>query len=71
VTRVALHLLLAFQLEKAERSGKSAFVPVYWKLLTLHDLRVDLKHEFNQHNRNMYGSGSAGAVISEGNIVSK
>jgi hypothetical protein len=68
VTRDALHLLLAFQLEKTTREGKAAFVPVHWKLITLQDLMVDLKHEFNQHNRNMYGSGASNALIAEADI---
>lgn len=68
VTRDALHLLLAFQLEKEIRNDKSAFVPVHWRLITLQDLMVDLKHEFNQHNRNMYGSGASKALIAEAAI---
>jgi hypothetical protein len=68
VTRDALHLLLAFQLEKTTRDGRNAFVPVHWKLITLQDLMVDLKHEFNQHNRNMYGSGASKALIAEADI---
>lgn len=68
VTKNALHLLLAYQLESGVRNGKAAFVPVHWKLITLHDLKVDLKHEFNQSNRNLYGSAAASALIAEGNI---
>ncbi len=68
VTRDAIHLLLAYQLEKTSRNGKAAFIPVHWRLITLQDLRVDLKHEFNQHNRNMYGSGAEQALIAEGDI---
>ena len=68
VTRDALHLLLAFELAKQERAGRMAFVPIHWKLLTLHELLVDLKHEFNQHNRNMYGSGAKRALIAEGSV---
>ncbi|MBU6411255.1 MAG: hypothetical protein KGR98_12795 [Verrucomicrobia bacterium] len=51
-----------------QRKGKPAFVPVHWKLMTLQDLMVDLKHEFNQHNRNMYGSGAAKALIAEADV---
>jgi hypothetical protein len=54
VTRDAIHLLLAFELERQERDGSTRFVPVHWKLLTLEDLEVDLKFEFNQHNRGLY-----------------
>ena len=59
VTRDALHLLLAFELEKQERDGKTVFVPNHWKLLTLEDLDVDLKFEFNQSNRGLYGPARA------------
>jgi hypothetical protein len=68
VTRDAIHLLLAFQLEPAQRDGRPVFVPVHWRLITLQDLKVDLKHEFNQHNRDMYGSGAAKALIAEADI---
>jgi len=69
VTRDAVHLLVAFQLEPAERDRKIVFVPVHWKLITLQDLKVDLKHEFNQHNRDMYGSGAVRALIAEADIA--
>ena len=59
VTRDALHLLLAYELEKVEREGKTLFLPLHWRLLTLQDLEVDLKFEFNQSNRGLYGNGSA------------
>ncbi len=59
VTRDALHLLLAYELERETRDGKPVFRPVRWKLLTLEHLEVDLKFEFNQHNRALYGDGKA------------
>ena len=68
VTRDALHLLLAFQLEKAERDGKMLFVPVHWKLVTLQDLEVDLKFEFNQSNRGLYGRDAARSLLNEAEI---
>jgi hypothetical protein len=66
VTRDALHLLLAFQLEKTEVGGRTSFAPVHWKLITLQDLEVDLKFEFNQNNRNLYGHGDRQALLGEG-----
>ncbi|MCX7887154.1 MAG: hypothetical protein N3B01_07895, partial [Verrucomicrobiae bacterium] len=69
VTKDALHLLLAYQLESAERKDKIAFVPVRWKLITLHDLKVDLKYEFNQNNKNLYGQAAATTLIAEGSIL--
>lgn len=66
VTHDALHLLLAYELEKIVRDGKTAFVPVHWKLITLQDLEVDLKFEFNQSNRGLYGKESGKALLGEG-----
>lgn len=66
VTHDALHLLLAYQLERVERDGKTAFIPVHWKLITLEVLEVDLKFEFNQSNRGLYGKDAAEAVLGEG-----
>ena len=59
VTRDAVHLLLAYELEKVEREGKTLFLPLHWRLLTLQDLEVDLKFEFNQSNRGLYGDDKA------------
>jgi hypothetical protein len=66
VTHDALHFLLAYQLEKSEREGKTVFVPVHWRLITLQDLEVDLKFEFNQSNRGLYGREAGPALLSEG-----
>jgi hypothetical protein len=66
VTRDALHLLLAYELDRTERSGKTAFIPTHWKLITLQDLEVDLKFEFNQSNRGLYGKDSSKALLGEG-----
>lgn len=65
VTRDALHLLLAFELEKIERDGKAVFIPVHWKLISLQDLQVHLKFEFNQSNRGLYGKDAAKALLGE------
>ena len=66
VTHDALHLLLAYELEKVERDGKTAFLPVHWKLITLQDLEVDLKFEFNQSNRGLYGKEAGKSLLGEG-----
>ena len=58
--------MLAYELEKIEREGRSVFVPKHWKLLTLEDLEVDLKFEFNQSNRGLYDQGRA--TLDEGAI---
>ncbi len=68
ITRDALHFLLAYQLEKTTRDGRMTFMPVHWKLLTLENLAVDLKFEFNQSNRGLYGSEASRALLSEGEV---
>lgn len=68
VTRDALHLLLAYQLERTERNGETTFVPVHWKLITLQDLEVDLKFEFNQSNRGLYGRDATNALLGEAKL---
>jgi len=61
-----LHLLLAYELTREQRDGTTVFVPVRWKLLTLQDLEVDLKFEFNQSNRGLYGTRKA--MLEEGQV---
>ncbi len=66
VTHDALHLLLAYELARNTRDGKTTFVPVHWKLITLENLAVNLKYEFNQSNRGLYGSEANKALLGEG-----
>lgn len=47
VTKDAYHLLIAYEMERASRGGRGAFVPVSWCIYSLHELRVQVKHEFN------------------------
>lgn len=65
VTCDALHFLLAFELEKTEHGGKRVFIPVHWKFITLENLQVDLKFEFNQSNRGLYGREAGRALLGE------
>ena len=41
-------------------------MPVHWKLITLENLTVNLKYEFNQSNRGLYGSEANKALLGEG-----
>jgi hypothetical protein len=54
VTRPALHLLLAYEFEQQTDGGQTTWVPVRFKLVSLHDLTVQLKVEYNQSNRGLY-----------------
>ncbi len=65
ITKDALHLLLAFELERQQRGNNNVFTPVRWTLVTLEDLEVELKLEFNQSNRKLYAEE---AVIASGAV---
>ena len=54
ITKDAFHLLLSFELTEEERKGQMVFVPISWQLYTLENLKVQVKHEFNASNRDLY-----------------
>jgi len=66
VTCDALHLLLAFQLEKYVQDDQTLFKPSHWQLISLEDLQVRMKLEFNQSNRGLYGASAGSHLIGEG-----
>lgn len=45
---------ITFELDMATRKGKKAFIPVSWQIYTLEKLLVQVKHEFNASNRELY-----------------
>ena len=51
----ALHLLLAYELERRVEEGETVFRPGKFRLVSLHDMPVRLKIEYNQSNRGLYG----------------
>jgi len=67
VTANAYHLLLSFEIDRATREGRSAFVPISWQLYTLDKLLVHVKHEFNASNRDLYTRPEA--LLAEGKIT--
>jgi hypothetical protein len=61
----ARHIIVSFKIERAERVGKSAFIPVYWKIFSTDKLIGQIKHEFNSTNKQMY---TEEALLAEGEI---
>jgi len=61
----ARHVIVSFKTERAEREGKRAFVPTYWKIFTTNNLIGQIKHEFNSTNQQMYRDE---ALLAEGEI---
>ena len=61
----ARHLIVSFKIERAEREGKRAFVPVHWKIFSTDNLIGQIKHEFNSTNKQMYTDE---ALLAEGEV---
>jgi hypothetical protein len=65
ITKKAPHLLISYQMEKATNG---LYYAKYWRFYSLENLKVDLKHEFNQNNRKLYGDESNLDLILENKI---
>ncbi|MEW6674704.1 MAG: hypothetical protein AB1348_01570 [Nitrospirota bacterium] len=65
ITRDAFHLIMSFELDTAERRGKRAFIPISWQIYTLDKLLIQVKHEFNASNRELY---TKEALLAQGKI---
>ncbi len=65
ITKDASHLMVSFEIIRESRRGKSAFVPVHWRLYTLEKMLVQVKHEFNASGREMYRPES---LLAEGGV---
>ncbi len=61
IIRDAVHLLLSFQL----KLKNNKYVPISWHLYDLHELKVNIKHEFNASNKELYNPKY---LLAEGNI---
>ena len=54
----APHIMVSFEIEQFEtnvnKNNENIYKPVSWKLLSLYNLKLNLKSEFNSSNREMY-----------------
>ena len=58
--------LMSFELNTTERKGKRAFIPISWQIYTLDKLLIQVKHEFNASNRELY---TKEALLAQGRIA--
>jgi hypothetical protein len=65
ITKDAFHLLMSFELDTAEREGRIAFTPISWQIYTLDKLLIQVKHEFNASNKDLY---TKEALLAKGRI---
>lgn len=65
ITKDAFHLLMSFELDIDERKGERAFIPISWQIYTLDKLLIQIKHEFNASNKDLY---TKEALLAQGRI---
>jgi len=68
ITTDARHLVISFQIETREerrREDFNCYVPVKWRICSIYDMKISVKHEFNSTNQEMYRDES---LIAEGVI---
>jgi len=65
ITENAFHLLMSFELATGKRKRKTAFIPISWQIYTLDKLKVQVKHEFNASNKDLY---TKNALLAKGII---
>jgi len=54
VTTDGRHLVLSFQIPAASRKKKTVYIPVRWRMYDTVTMFVQVKHEFNASNRQIY-----------------
>ena len=65
VTKDAHHFVLCFEIYVGGRRRKNKYKCKSWKILTLENLEVDVKYEFNSDNARMY---TPNLILAEGKI---
>ncbi|MBA7613291.1 hypothetical protein ES703_20537 [subsurface metagenome] len=68
ISEDARHLLISFQIETRDerrREQLNCYVPVKWRIYSIYDMEVSVKHEFNSTNKKMYRDE---ALLAEGDI---
>lgn len=59
----APHVIISFEIKQIRRDNKRCYIPVAWMLVDIHSMNLDVKHEFNASNREIYRRE---AILSEG-----
>jgi len=66
ITKDAHHFIMSFEVYAVGRKGKNTLYKCRsWKVLTLDELDVDVKYEFNTDNKRLYASK---LILAEGNL---
>lgn len=70
VVETGHHFLVSYEMERLGSMGSKGdrYKPLYWKILSLEKLLVNVKYEFNTDNKGLYGVGK-GLILKEGTLV--
>jgi len=62
----APHVAMSFEIKQIQRNGRRCYIPIAWKLVSIHSMKVGVKHEFNASNKDIYRKE---AILAEGKIA--
>ncbi len=63
------HFLLSYEMVVVGRKDdKNIFKTKHWKLLSIENLSVDVKYEFNSDNRRLYSNKDGAKILAQGDI---
>ena len=67
ITKTGIHFIVSFQMidEGKVDDGNSKYIVESWKILDAHNLKCDVKYEFNSDNKRMY---SENMILREGDV---
>lgn len=69
VTHDTHHLMVSYEIGVEGRSGtKNIYKCRHWKIISIENLLVDVKNEFNSNNRRLYSSEGGTKLLAEGDI---
>jgi len=68
----AHHLILSFEMFIVRKKGfKNIYKCRHWKILSIENLLVDVKHEFNSNNRRLYSKDGGAILLAEQDTMIK
>lgn len=64
-----IHFCLSFEMERKTKRNKSVFICKSFKILSLEELSMDLKFEFNSDNKRLYSNLDGAKILYEENLI--
>jgi hypothetical protein len=58
-----IHFCISFEMEQQKRRNKNIFICKSFKILSLEELSLDIKHEFNSDNKRLYSNKNGAKIL--------